>query len=50
MYAEWNIEDVEDWAYCSELDSFFEGRKQRREGKLSKKCEDEKEDDIEWEK
>ena len=50
VYAEWNIEDVEDWAYCSELDSFFEGRKQRREGKLSKKCEDEKEDDIEWEK
>jgi len=31
QYAEWNIEDVEDWAYCSELDKFFEERKQQKE-------------------
>ena len=49
-YGEWNIEEVEDWAYCSELDSFFEERKQRRESILSMKYENEKEDDIEWEK
>ncbi len=30
-YSCWNIEDVTDWAYCSELDKFFEERKQRGE-------------------